>query len=303
MSSYNGLGGGDLDRLQRDLRDLRSTVDDLEQLPRDLRELRSEMEDTEGSLRRRIDDVESEVESAQEDLAEAEKTLSSLARRVEWLERRARSADGAQVVNLDGRDAKLRGLILDVGAGRAARQDLLAEHERSQLVRLVDQYNRSYAAYRVALGDVLGASETLSSTGLDDPEHQAAGTAFNQALQRTDSAGQNALALKEQAADAKRTLAADNDRRGDVDDVLESADTSERQLALRLRNRITKAVADAAVLPVWFTTAFGPLLPARNPEAWLADAVKVPLGPGPGPHASQQQIQDRKDAEQALRRR
>lgn len=81
------------------------------------------------------------------------------------------------------------------------------------------------------------------------------------------------LAQSAQGAQAERSV--DNARRAKSAAVVEGGQRACTQLRVRLRSRLSDALTGTDLLPVWFTTALGPMAPPRHAEEWLEIALDV----------------------------
>ncbi|MEU5084577.1 MULTISPECIES: hypothetical protein [Streptomyces] len=96
-----------------------------------------------------------------------------------------------------------------------------------------------------------------------DPSRKRAEQAFTKAAAETRK-GQDRIGRLAESAQAE--LAADNARRAKVATVLEAGERARTRLRVRLRGRLPDALTGTDLLPVWFTTALGPMTPPRRAE-------------------------------------
>ncbi|CAL9329143.1 hypothetical protein [Streptomyces sp. enrichment culture] len=108
-----------------------------------------------------------------------------------------------------------------------------------------------------------------------DPSRKKAEQAFTKAAAETQKGQDRIGRLAESAESAQAELAADNGRRAKLATVLEAGERARTRLRVRLRSRLPDALTGTDLLPVWFTTALGPMAPPRRAEEWLETALDV----------------------------
>ncbi|MFJ5591028.1 CopG family transcriptional regulator [Streptomyces noursei] len=263
----------DLDLALSDIRSklsrVEEAVDELEDLPRrvdslesDVREATEETERVEGELEERIADAEGNAER--------------LGRRIAALERRLRQADGAVVVDLDqGRGGELHALAPSVDAAHGAQSELLENSERSRLKLAGEQLRQTLADRTRHRTQVLCAAEVLATTQAGDPRREAAETDLKVSAAKAHEAHSRVDALQKKEAENRAKLEADEALYVEHAAVIEKGRRAETHLRMRMRSRISDALADGDLLPVWYVTALGPMAPSRNANDWLDAATDV----------------------------
>ncbi|MFJ2875495.1 MULTISPECIES: CopG family transcriptional regulator [unclassified Streptomyces] len=296
MSGYDSLGLGEgqgqrIDALKRSqdtferstdhaLSGLRSKLSDIE-------ETVERLEDCERSTGRRFDALEADLQEAEEtaearsdELEEAVSAaaagLGRLTTRVSALERYLRQAEGAVVVDLDAdRGGKLRGLGLAVEEGLAAEEALLSAHQCNVLQLRITHYQQARQALAGHRSTVRDAAAVLASTAAGDPRRKRAEQAFTEAAAEAQTGQERIGRLAQSAQGAQAEQSADNARRAGSAAVIEAGQRARTQLRVRLRSRLSDALTGTDLLPVWFTTALGPMAPSRRAEEWLETALEV----------------------------
>ncbi|MGW3060610.1 CopG family transcriptional regulator [Streptomyces goshikiensis] len=245
------------------------------------------LEDGERSTTRRFETLGSELQDAketaearsdelEESISETETGLERLTTRVSALERHLRQAEGAVVVDLDvDRGGKLRGLGLAVDEGLAAEEALLPAHQRNVLQLRITHHQQARQALAGHRSTVREAAAVLASTAAGDPRRRKAEQAFTKAAAEAQKGQERIGRLAESAQGAQAEQAADNARRARSAAVIEAGQRARTQLRVRLRSRLSDALTGTDLLPLWFTTALGPMAPPRRAEEWLETALEV----------------------------
>ncbi|MQS17563.1 hypothetical protein F7Q99_36605 [Streptomyces kaniharaensis] len=268
----------DVDNLRRTVQQLQKSVSALDGTESGLRSLREDLESAESSLGSRLDDVEASVEQRRSDISEVEDSISDLesdvadmAKRVAWLERRARAEAGDPVVDLGARNPRINRLVKQVTAGRAAEARLLSSVDRARLEAKVRAFEQTAAARDQALAEVLAATAVLATAGHGTKAFEQAAGRYRTARTRLDTS----LFARQRADAAAARTALQRDEKLDQDlaEAVAVGKDALRQLTDLARTRISEAVAGTALLPVWFTAAFGPMPPRSGAERWLARAT------------------------------
>ncbi|GAA2500711.1 hypothetical protein GCM10010406_41530 [Streptomyces thermolineatus] len=296
MSGYDSLSVGEehgrrIDALKRSQDTFERNTDyalsNLKSKLSDVEETVERLEDHERSTMRRFDTLEADLQEAketaearsdelEESITATEKGLERLTTRVSALERHLRQAEGAVVVDLDvDRGGKLRGLGLAVEEGLAASEALLSAHRRNVLQLRITQYQQARQALAGHRSTVLDAAAVLASTTAGDPRRKKAEQAFTTAAAEAQKGGERIGRLAESAQGAQAEQAADDARRAKSAAVIEAGQRAHTQLRVRLRSRLSDALTGTDLLPVWFTTALGPMAPPRRAEEWLETALDV----------------------------
>lgn len=269
-------------RLSSGLSGVRS---DLEDLAGDVEELQTKVGDTEDldyALRRiteRIDDLELTAEQLEEELADHTRdtghALKKLTARVRLLENLIRPADGAPVADLDIIEAAWKELTATAQRGTEAASGLLTDNARATHQHAITYHHQAVQRRRDAQQRVIAAARVLATTAYWEPSHTSAARDFSAALAAEDSARANLGALAADMNTARIALQADDRRRKEAAPVITEGEKAIRKLAMSLRTRLARALADRAVLPAWFVTVLGPAPPADGTQEWLDLAVDV----------------------------
>ncbi|MFD7558866.1 CopG family transcriptional regulator [Streptomyces sp. NPDC059835] len=268
-------------------RDTDYTLSSLQSKLSDIEESVEQLEDRERSTKRRFESLEADLQEAKETADarsdELEESISStdagmerLTRRVGALERHLRQAEGAVVVDLDfDRGGKLRVLGLAVEEGLAAEESLLSEHQRNALHHRISSYQQARQALTGHRAAVRDAAAVLASTEAGDPRRKKAEAAFTTAAKAAQEGQERIRQLARNAQSAEAERAADDAQRARSAAAIEAGQRANTQLRVRLRSRLSEALSGADLLPVWFSTALGPMAPSRRAEEWLETALDV----------------------------
>ncbi|MFC8453565.1 hypothetical protein [Kitasatospora sp. NPDC057223] len=272
---------GDAEHL---VRRLSRSVDDVES---DLRGLREEYEQQSGETSSRLDSAEyklrgqaDEIDSLErradefdDETKEVRTLVEDLGQRVAWLERRVRTAAGGTAVDLDATDNEINQLVAKAVAGRAAEARLLPAADRARHHGSLLVYNEATVSLEQARSAVLAASGTLARAALGSEAFTEAATAYRAAATRLRTATAQTDRLRAAATTASTVL--DRDQRLDqtLVEAAEAGEDAYDQLVRIARARIGTAVAGPGLLPVWFTTALGPMPPRAATENWLDAAT------------------------------
>ncbi|MFD5610559.1 hypothetical protein [Kitasatospora sp. NPDC127060] len=280
---------------------------DRERLDSVERDLRERQDETEG-LVERVDDHD-------EDVRFLRRAARDLDQRVAWLERRVRTAAGGRAVDLDATDHETQQLVKRIAAGRAAEAQLLPAADRARHVRTLNAHQEAAARLAKAQTAVLDAAATLATAAHGSDAFRQAASAYREASTITRATETHIRSLQG-AADAARTaLDRDDSLDRNLAEAAAAGQAAHQHLARIARDRISTALAGTDLLPVWFTTALGPMPPREDTEAWLDTATQaltyrlsygvrdevLALGSIPA-QASAHRRADHQDAEQALRR-
>ncbi|WP_042404673.1 hypothetical protein [Streptacidiphilus carbonis] len=265
---------------------------ELERVRSSVSSLKYEWEEERGSLQSdhsyldsRVDRIKDEVDVLDsghtelvDRIAEAEAHIAAVARQVQWLERRARAGAGEEPVVLDAVDDRARALCAAVREMYEQRDALLTVDQRARLRKTVAAHEQRVQGLAQARMDMVAASRTLARVPLESSEHSSAAMAFRIARNTIDAAhGSNQDQLAGRARNAAAALAEDQDTSAAVQPALLAGEKARGELETRVRTRIAEEVAKAALLPVWFTTVFGPLPDRKDPQEWLGDATDAVL--------------------------
>jgi hypothetical protein len=259
----------ELRRVRQEVSSLQDTVQELQQThDGDDRALRSRLD----ALKAAVEEAEGEHESVGDRIDAVEQQLAGVARQMQGLERLVRTQAGEEPVALDAAEPHTAGLLEAVRRRNQAQEQLLSPASRSALQQTVASHRRAVRQAAQERAAAVGASAVLADAPLDSREHTSAASTFRTAHHKAAAQASAAARLQDEALRAQARLAEDDAARKAAAAELAAGDQAETQLLLRVRSRIADAVAQARLLPVWFTTVFG-LLPDRGePQRWLEDA-------------------------------
>ncbi|GAA4658646.1 hypothetical protein GCM10023347_07430 [Streptomyces chumphonensis] len=257
-----------LEDLARDVEDLQTKVGDTDDLDYTLRSLKDSIEDLEATAER----LESELDDHTSD---TERALKKLTARVRLLENLAQPAEGAPTADLDTIDAAWKELAAAAQRGAEAAAGLLTDAARQVHQGAINRHRETEQRRRDAQQRAIAAAKTLATATHTERAHKKAASDFTTALTAEDSARANLGALAAEANTARLALQADDRRRREAAPAIADGKKASRKLALTLRTRLARVLADRAVLPVWFVTVLGPAPPADATQEWLDLAVDV----------------------------
>ncbi|MFJ9521342.1 hypothetical protein ACIRPK_24205 [Kitasatospora sp. NPDC101801] len=311
---------------EQQVRRLSRSVDEVES---DLRGLREEHEQQASETSSRLDSAEyklreqaGEIEALEQRADEADEEgkdvrtlVEDLGQRVAWLERRVRTAAGGAAVDLDATDNEIDQLVTKAAAGRAAEARLLPAADRARHHHNLVAYTEATASLEQARSAVLAASGTLARASLGSDAFTEAATAYRTATVKLRSTTAQTDRLMGAVAAARTALDRDQGFDQTLAEAAEAGQDAHDHLVRIAHARIGAAVAGTGLLPVWFTTALGPMPPRADTAGWLDAATDalvyrmlygvrdevLALGRIPA-QATARQRADRKDAEEGLRR-
>ncbi len=122
---------------------------------------------------------------------------------------------------------------------------------------------------------MLRAAKVLATTQAGDPKRKAAELDFKRAAPKAQETHSRIATLRSNAREARTKLEADDLQRAKNGTAIEAGQRADTKLRMRLRSRLSEAISRTDLLRVWFVTAFGPLPPSRNTNAWLDAATDV----------------------------
>lgn len=257
-----------LEDLERKLRSLDSQMGDVHDLDYELRSIKDDIEDAESNVR----GISSDLRSYKQKTAADIKRLTT---RLAALEANARTGEDAPTADLDTVSADWRDLARVADRTRATRIDLLSSHERADRDRTIQGHRNAVKQHASHRGQVLATAKILATTSPTDAEHKKATWSFRAAVnQEAASAGKRAATAR-QAEDALAELEDDAALREGKATVLEKGSKAQVKLQLLLRSRLAEAIAERALLPMWFVTVLGPIPPAEQAEEWMSLATRV----------------------------
>ncbi len=275
--------------IERGLEDARRELRNLAELPTTVDRLDRELRETQDSLQ----NVQDELSS---DLSAESRARTRLATRIEALERHLRHA--ADIPRADLTDGgELHRLGQTAHQGHTAQDKLLSDSQRTTLTYRIRAHDLARNERDQLRDTVINAARVLATTAPDDPGRAEAEKTFATALPQAKNAAARLPVLARDAAEAQRALDADTAHRARQQRTITAGERADSKLRMLLRSRLTEALAAAEILPLWFTTALGPLPPATRAEAWMTTATDllayrvtyqvtdeaVALGPKPPP--------------------
>ncbi|QRP44829.1 hypothetical protein [Amycolatopsis sp. FDAARGOS 1241] len=253
---------------------LSETVDGVQETVVDL-ETRTGRELTE--LRETFDSFTDAHARHESRLDQATRQLERLRQRLQLLERAVRVSEKVPVVDLDDVGPALRKLAADAERRHALAAQLLTANQRrpyeEDLERL-PQAREALLESDSALVAVLGVLAT-SQHG-DDRRADAEARLSEVVARRRVVLDRQLPAATKDAEAARQLLDADDVTRTRVLPQIEKAERDWEELHSKLRERITDAIGSSALLPVWFTHAFGVAPPSGAAgDRWIRAATSA----------------------------
>lgn len=267
----------DVADLQRKTASLDSAVDELRERQEALTEelftiAGVQVPELESTLRREIEVLGEELHDDVQTIEDALKTLTG---RVAWIERQVRAAGDLTPVDLDTVDATVRRLAVKAERGQDSREALLDEPTQARHRARIDRY----ATLRSTIADTTAAalqqSRVLADTAIGTAEHRQAGARHHQYLNARDTARAQLAQADLDATASRAALDRDAEQRGVHGPQIMTGEAARATLHSKLRDRIATALADGALMPIWFTTTLGYGPPAERTEQWLSTATSV----------------------------
>ncbi|MFJ3229127.1 hypothetical protein ACIPJS_38060 [Streptomyces sp. NPDC086783] len=249
---------GYIDDLEYELRKIHSDVTDADDKAD---EVRSSLEDLEGDVRRHI--------------SETNRALKKLTARIQLIEANLADADKMPRADLDTFPDSWHALGALAGPAREARAMLLSAYERNAHSASIRSYQEAVEQRDEQYAAVLAAAKTLATTAFGTHHHEAASRAFSTARRLADEYARTATHRAGYARQAQTALAQDRETRARDADLLSEGLQAQKKLHWKVRTRISEAIRDRALLPMWFVTVLGPTAPARKTEEWLEAATAV----------------------------
>jgi prophage DNA circulation protein len=288
----------ELDALDRSVSELRYNLDELSE-DQDTLKQRVSMLETDGiePLRSSITDLEEATEEVQGELAQTRTVVHHLAGRLAWLEHHVRTSTGLMAVAIDEASPALRNLARKADLAASARAGILPDLQRNRLQAQINRYDNLRRQRQEHLATAVIHSKILSDCPDSGDEHAAASTAFRAAVAQADQLAEQINSTRDDVSNARARLTADDEYRRAHAATITEGEQAKIVLHRKLRQRITDAIGDRALLPAWFTTALGYSPPADGTTQWIAAATEliayrityaitdpaVALGPRPTP--------------------
>jgi len=252
----------DLDQISRcDVLSVTETVDDVQ---REVRVLQIQVEQAEDDVRqhdRRTDELS--------------RTVKQLKTNVQWIERHIRSCDAVTAVDLDtaGPDLRAAAQLAEVGA--AAEAELLTTGARALRAGHIGQYTDAITRTGKAADQVLARIAELTQVSWDDDTHDRIRARYRAAKEDWIAAGAQVTGFGPRARQARLELAADDACRTDKTQIIADGQQGRSTLFTRLRTRITDAVLDGALMPIWLHDRLGAMPPAGQTAQWVDIATQI----------------------------
>ncbi|MGW4486846.1 hypothetical protein ACWEOE_23740 [Amycolatopsis sp. NPDC004368] len=257
----------EFDALSETVDGMQETVVDLEsRTGRDITELRETFES--------FSDTQSRHESR---LDLATRQLERLRQRLQLLERAVRVSEKVPVVDLDDVGPALRKLAADAERRHSLAAQLMTATQRrpyEEDIARLPQAREALAESENALIDVLGV---LATTQHGEPRRGEAQARLSEVVARRRGVLDRQLpAAVKDAEAARQMLEADDLTRTRVLPQIEKSERDWEELHSKLRERITDAIGSSALLPVWFTHAFGVAPPSGAAgDRWIRAATSA----------------------------
>jgi hypothetical protein len=288
-----------VDATRRDLDELFAAVDGL-------RAAAEDADDRDRGLRQDLADLTDRLERdgahrRQDRLDLFGRQLERLQQQVRALERAVRVADGVPQADLDDVSAETRALAAEAARWDDLHKELVTKEQRARYEEEISRLDSVRSAHAQCDLDLLDVLSVLAST---DRATRARGDAESRlralTTRRRTLLDEEIPAAVEAAEQARLALREADAVEARVVPQLERAERAWQDLQLRLRTRITDALASNALLPTWFGHALGVAPPSgTSGDAWIRTAASVlayrvtfgvtdqalPLGPPAGEEA------------------
>ena len=272
--SYDNV---DTSKLQRDQSSMRYDLDRLESAQESLAERLRHLRDYDlDKLERGLQDELAQLGvDLRENIDEARTAVKSLASAVAWIERQIRADGNLTPVDLDTADATMHGLALRAERGRESQDALLDDSQRAGHTRRIDAYRELRATIKTSTFRALDHCRVIAATDLADPRHVDAGVGFMQELRTIEATRARRPAAQKAAEESQRALDHDDQQRGVHGPQVMTGEAASSTFNSRIRDRISTALRDGALMPTWFTTVLGHQPPADVTEQWLRTATSL----------------------------
>ncbi|MEU6762738.1 hypothetical protein ABZ916_09455 [Streptomyces sp. NPDC046853] len=264
-----------VDDLERDVRSLKDKFGYTEDLDEELRQLRSGVSDADD----KADEVSSNLDGLDRDvrshISDTLRSVQQLTARIQVIEAHLAKAGTMPRADFDTVPASWQALAQVTARTREVRADLLDYGDRHRSQSRIRSYQEAVDTRDEAYSRVLDATQALASTGTGTDAHTQAVRDLSTARHQAQLYSRQAQQRSGAASQARRLLAADEQARSEHADLLQEGAKAEQKLFLAVRSRISEAVRDRALLPMWFVTVLGPLAPARDTQDWLDTATSL----------------------------
>jgi septal ring factor EnvC (AmiA/AmiB activator) len=261
-----------LERQQSRFDDLDDTLDNLRG---ELESLQRAVDDNERTVRDQADELQTTLEKLESDIGDATRALSRLSDGMGWIERHIRASGAATEVRFDDQAGELAPLVRKITQGQQVQATLLTHVDRRQLEGAVVLFDQQVRRVNELTTAALQASATLTTTSYSEQGHAPAAQAFRAAFTTRQSQNKQLVQQRARAEEARTRLAQDDQLRNAHASTIRAGKAAAQTLRLRLRTTIAKALGEAALPPVWFTTALGLTPPRSGADEWLDIATEV----------------------------
>ncbi|MEV6901037.1 hypothetical protein [Amycolatopsis sp. NPDC051372] len=257
----------EFDALSETVDGMQETVVDLEsRTGRELTELRETFES--------FSDAQARHESR---LDLATRQLERLRQRLQLLERAVRVSEKVPVVDLDDVGPALRKLAADAERRHALAAQLMTANQRRPYEEDIARLPQAREALAESENALINVLAILATTQHGDENRGGAQSRLSEVVARRRGVLDRQLpAAVKDAEAAQQVLDADDVTRTRVLPQIEKSERDWEELHSKLRERITDAIGSSALLPVWFTHAFGVAPPSGAAgDRWIRAATSA----------------------------
>ncbi len=266
----------ELDAMDRTVSELRYNLDELSEDQDTLKQRVSMLETNEiEPLRFSITDLEEATEELRGELAHTRAVVHHLAGRLTWLEHHVRTSAGLTAVAIDEASPALHDLARKADLAATARAGILPDVQRNCLQAQINRYDNLRRQRQQQLATSISHSKILTSCPDSGDEHAAASAAFRAALTQANQLAEQLNSTRDDVSNCRARLAAADEYRRAHATTIAEGEQAKVVLHRKLRQRITDAIGDRALLPAWFTTALGYGPPAEGTTQWIAAATEL----------------------------
>lgn len=259
-------------------------LDDFDDVSRALDEIKTDLDELTNDQQRSHSEHQEQIEDLQEEKRTLEGTVSNLEERigelsdqVTVLERRALHTNTARA-ELDTRTQSQQAY-----ARRALRlfeltRMRLSKAERERKSNSLHHSQQSAVHLATAEDELVAAAKTLvnlTDRNPREPAHQQAAEAYKNAKHKRDRFQGGSNDWSQRITTLQSELDEDDRVRANHDEERRACRDDYLKLRRELHTKLQSAVDSSAVLPVWFTTVFGPGPPRHETEQWVKTAVDV----------------------------
>ncbi|WP_020662194.1 hypothetical protein [Amycolatopsis benzoatilytica] len=246
--------------------------------------VREAVDNLENRTGRELSDLRETIDSFTESHARHEarldrtaKQLERLRQRLLVLERAVRVSEKVPVVDLDNVGPQLRQLAAGAERRHSLAAQLLTSAQRRPYEEDVARLPQAREALAQSEDALIAVLEMLAKAERGTPERDDAESRLSEVVARRRGVLDRQLpAAAEDAEAARQALAADDVTRTRVLPQIEKSERDWEELHTRLRERITDAIGSSALLPVWFTHAFGVAPPSgATGDKWIRAATST----------------------------